>query len=348
MSDTPTPLQVAILTLPEATASTIYGMYDLFLSAGRDWEFLMHGTPGTSRFAPFTVSRDGQHFRGGNGVWIQPDASLANCPKADLICIPEVMVDPHTDPRGRFSEECNWIKKAYADGATLVTACSGALLLAEAGVLDGQDATTHWGFAEAIANWYPNVRMQAKRSLVVSGAGQRIIMAGGGTSWLDVVLYLVARFVGTEEAMQVAKVNLIDWHDIGQQPFAGLTLSRQTDDAVIAKCQAWLAEHYDQDTPVNAMLALSGLPERTFKRRFAKATGLSPMEYVHTLRLEEAKQILEASDQPIEAVANEVGYEDASFFGRLFRRKVGLTPAQYRKRFRGLRQALEAPATRQD
>ena len=90
------------------------------------------------------------------------------------------------------------------------------------------------------------------------------------------------------------------------------------------------------------MIKRSGLADRTFKRRFAAATGLSPMEYVHTLRLEEAKQMLETEDSPIEAVANEVGYEDASFFGRMFRRKVGLTPAQYRKRFGGLRKVLQA------
>ena len=130
---------------------------------------------------------------------------------------------------------------------------------------------------------------------------------------------------------------------MGQQPFAALTLARQVDDAVIAKCQHWAGENYDHESPVARMVERSGLAERTFKRRFAKATGLSPMEYIHTLRLEEAKQMLEAGDLPVEAVANEVGYEDASFFGRLFRRKVGLTPAQYRKRFRGLRQALEAP-----
>jgi len=92
------------------------------------------------------------------------------------------------------------------------------------------------------------------------------------------------------------------------------------------------------------MLARSGLAERTFNRRFVKATGQSPIEYVHTLRLEEAKQMLEAGDLPVEAVANEVGYEDSSFFGRLFRRKVGLTPAQYRKRFGQLRKALQASA----
>ena len=89
------------------------------------------------------------------------------------------------------------------------------------------------------------------------------------------------------------------------------------------------------------MIQLSELTERTFSRRFKQATGMAPIEYVHTLRLEEAKQLLESGDEPVEAVALEVGYEDAAFFGRLFRRKVGVTPTQYRKRFRGLRRALE-------
>jgi transcriptional regulator GlxA family with amidase domain len=140
--------------------------------------------------------------------------------------------------------------------------------------------------------------------------------------------------------MQVAKMNLIDWHVIGQQPFARLARSRQVDDAAIAHCQTWIAEHYDEPAPVAAMLKLSGLAERSFKRRFQSATGMTPLEYVHTLRLEEAKHMLESSAQSIEAIANEVGYEDAGFFSRLFRRKVNLTPALYRRRFGNMRSAL--------
>ena len=213
-------------------------------------------------------------------------------------------------------------------------------LLAEAGLLEHQDATTHWGFTDTLKTYYPNIRIHPQRALVVSGEGQRIIMAGGGTSWLDVTLFIIARFINVETALQVAKVNLIDWHDIGQQPFASLTRAKQVDDAVIAKSQTWLAEHYDSASPVHTMVEQSGLSERTFNRRFAKVTGLSPMEYVHTLRLEEAKHLLETGELAIEAIAQEVGYEDSSFFGRLFRRKVGLTPTQYRKRFSQIRKAV--------
>src|SRR5690606_24187166 len=131
------------------------------------------------------------------------------------------------------------------------------------------------------------------------------------------------------------------WHHVGQQPFAALTRNRQVEDAVIAQCQAWIAKHYEHDSPVAAMARLSGLSERSFKRRFQRATGMTPIEYVHTLRLEEAKHALETTELPVEAIANQAGYEDASFFGRLFRRKVGLTPAQYRRRFRALRAALD-------
>lgn len=332
---------VALLAVPESTASPLYGMYDLLQSAGRDWNLLIDGRPGESLIHPVIVSVDGNRFVTPNGLSVTPERTLVECPAPDVVAIPDLMVMPDEDLSGRYSAELRWLKERYAAGATLATACTGALILGEAGLLDGQDVTTHWGYCDALAARYPTARVHPNRALVISGEGQRLIMAGGGTSWFDLALFLIARLVGTEEAMRVARLQLIDWHHIGQQPFATLTRNRQADDAVIAKCQEWIAQHYDKDSPVAAMARLSGLAERSFKRRFARATGMSPMEYVHTLRLEESKQALETTDLPIEAVANEAGYEDASFFGRLFRRKVGLTPAQYRKRFRALRRVLE-------
>jgi len=245
---------------------------------------------------------------------------------------------------GRFDVEIDCLKRRFAGGSVLATACSGAILLAEAGLLDGEEATTHWAYCDVVAKRYPKVTMRPKRALVVTGDGGRLVMAGGGTSWLDLALYLIARCTDVETAMQCARINLIDWHDIGQQPFARLARTRQVDDAIVARCQTWIAEHYAEPAPVASMVRLSGLAERSFTRRFEQATGMAPLEYVHTLRLEEAKQMLEATDQPIEAIADEVGYEDAGFFSRLFKRNVNLTPAQYRKRFGAMRRALESGA----
>lgn len=330
----------AILAVRESTASTLYGMYDILESAGRDWPLLAEGRPGEPALRPCIVSRDGAPFKAPNGLTIEPNAAYADVPQPDVVTIPDLMLLPDDDIAGRYAAECEWLRRCYTHGATLATACTGALILAEAGLLDGHDVTTHWAFSDALAARYPLVRVRPNRTLVTSGEGQRLVMAGGGSSWHDLALFLIARFVSLEEAMRVARLHLLDWHHVGQQPFATLTRNRQSDDAVIAKCQEWIAAHYDTDAPVAAMARLSGLSERSFKRRFARATGMSPLEYVHALRIEETKHLLETTAAGIETIAGEVGYEDASFFGRLFKRKVGLTPAQYRRRFQSLREAL--------
>jgi transcriptional regulator GlxA family with amidase domain len=334
------PVEIGILVYPETTGAVVYGMYDLFRSVGKDWGVITQGRPGPERIRPWFIARDTQPMALCNEVPLRPHYRLDHCPSLPFLCVPEVNLPPGTPLAERYAPEIAWLRRRHAEGAVLAAGCSGAMLFAEAGLLDGLDATTHWAWCDVLRERFPGVRVRAQCALVASGEGQRLIMAGGGTSFLDLALYLIARMVGVEEAMQVARVNLIDWHAIGQQPFARLARTRQVEDAVIARCQAWIAEHYAEPNPVRNMARQSGLAERTFKRRFAQATGMSPLEYVHALRIEEAKQMLEAGDAPIEAIAGEIGYEDAGYFSRLFRRKVNLTPAQYRRRFGALRRAL--------
>lgn len=334
-------INVAILAVPEVTASALFGMFDLFSSPGRDWSFIVAGKAGNQRMRPYIVAQDTSGFQAANGIWIRPDHDFSDCPQPDIVCIPDFFVNPGASVAGKYNAEARWLKKCHEDGAMMASACSGAVLLGEAGLLVNCEATIHWGYVSTLANNYPGVKVRVDQSLVLSGVAQRIVMAGGGSSWQDLALYLIARFVGLKEAMEVARVYLLQWHDLGQQPFASLMSLRQSTDAVINKCQEWLAENHKVRAPVAAMVTFSGLPERSFMRRFAKATGMSPLDYVHALRLEEARQLLEATDLPVEAIANEVGYEDSSFFGRLFRRKAGITPLQYRLRFGSLRQVLE-------
>lgn len=343
MPDNDGKLVIAVLGVPESTASTLYGMYDVLQAPGRDWPLITEGEAGEPALHPVIVSASGRSFAAPNGLRLEPHAALADVPSPDVVTVPDLMVRPDEDLSGRYTTECAWLHACYERGAMLATACSGALLLAEAGLLDGRDATTHWAYCDAMAARYPGVRVHANRGLVTEGEG-RLVMAGGGTSWYDLALFLIARFIDSEEAMRVAKLHLLDWHHIGQQPFAALMRTRRAGDAVIAECQEWIASNYDTHAPVAAMVRLSGLAERSFKRRFARATGMSPIEYVHALRLEETKHMLETTDLPLEALAHAVGYEDASFFGRLFRRKVGLTPAQYRRRFGALRRMLDNTA----
>ncbi|MDP3586041.1 MAG: helix-turn-helix domain-containing protein [Thiobacillus sp.] len=331
---------VAFLVFPETSASVVYGMIDLVASAGRDWGVIVDGVAGPQLLSPLLVAREAGTVVVGNDVPIVAGVSLADCPPVEVICVPEVNLPPGTPLADRFAPEIAWLRGRFESGATLATACSGAMLLAEAGLLTDCEATTHWAWCDVLARDYPGVKVRGQRALVVAGEGGRLVMAGGGSTWLDLALYLIARLAGVEAAMQVARLNLIDWHSVGQQPFARLARTRQVDDAEIARCQTWIADHYMEPAPVAAMVKLSGLAERTFKRRFQQATGMTPLDYVHTLRIEEAKQMLEAGDAPVEAIAQEVGYEDAAFFGRLFRRAVQLTPSQYRRRFQTMRRAL--------
>lgn len=338
-------ITVALLATPAVSSATLYGFLDALASTRRDWQML-HGGPETpSPLRPLVVSTDGRPLAGGNGVRITPDASFADCPAPDVAVVTDLMIPPGTPLDGLYDAEVAWLRGVWQAGGTLASACSGALLLARTGLLDGEEATSHWAYCDRLAREYPRTRWNAERGLVVAGTDRRIVMAGSGVAWHMLVLALIARFASPEDAMQVARINLLDLNATSPIAYASLTRGGRAADPLIARCQLWAAEHYRSESPVAQMVALSGLPERTFKRRFAQATGMSPLDYVHTLRLEEAKQLLEASDLAVEAVALEVGYQDASFFGRLFRRKVALTPAQYRRRFAPLDAQLRRVAS---
>jgi transcriptional regulator GlxA family with amidase domain len=344
MASTRAPITVALLASRLVSGATLYGFYDAPAAVRRDWQLLHGGAPAESPFRPLVVSRDGLPFENENGVRIAPQASFADCPAPDVVCITDVLLAPGTPLPDEFAPDLQWIRDAHARGAIVASACSGAVLLAATGLLDGLEATSHWAYCDALARSHPRTRWHPERTLVTTGAGQRLVMSGSGAAWHMLALALIARLASPEDAMQVARINLLDVNETSPLAYASLTHGGRASDPLIARCQLWAASNYRVAAPVSQMVELSGLPERTFKRRFAQATGMSPLEYVHTLRLEEAKQMLEAGDEPIEAIAQEVGYGDASFFGRLFRRKVALTPAQYRRRFGELGRRLRRAA----
>jgi len=342
MAPEPDRPRVCLLAVPGASASVIHGMFDLFAGAGRDWPMVTTGRPGTPLLRPVIVAAQAGDVAAANGLRVTATSSIAEEPAPAAVCVPEVGDDEVVPAGDRHGAEVAWLRRCHDAGAIVATACTGVALLAATGLLDGEDATSHWAHCDLLARRHPRIRVRPYRSLVVAGVGHRLVMAGGGTSWLDLALFLVARLVGIDEAMKLARVSLIEWREAGQQPFARLVGSRQVGDRAIADCQVWIAEHYRNGSPVGEMVRRSGLAERTFTRRFRDATGMSPLEYVHALRIEEAKQMLESGASSIDAIADEVGYQDAGYFARLFRQRVGLTPSQYRRRFGALRRTLLA------
>lgn len=324
--------RTAVVTMPCVGTSTVFCILDALASVGRDWEML-HGTqPKPQVFDAQMLSVDGEAYVDVNGRRITPDGTLQNFGQPDLIIIPDLHLDPNAPPPKEFAYLIPWLLKAQNDGALISSVCSGALLLASTGMLNGLDATSHWGFCDVIARRFPDIKIRRERILVPTGEGHRIVTAGGASAWGDLVLYLVGRIAGQEEARRIAKIYLLQPHSDGQLQYASLIAGAQQEDRLIAETQVWAADNYALATPVAAMAASSGLTERSLLRRFRKATGQTPAAYIQTLRVEEAKQMLETTDMPIEDIAAEVGYTETSSFRNAFRRYVGMPASTYRKK----------------
>ncbi len=326
------PLLTVVLATPETGSAGTFIIMDLLAAVGQLWESLHGQTPQLPRFLPRLLSVDGKPYRDYHGIVIQPHGALADHPMPDIVVIPELTSDPWNPLPPSYGEVFDWIRSAYDGGALVASLCSGSMLLSETGLLDGQEATSHWGYCDAIKSRHPGIQMRKERVLVLAGEGHRLITTGGFSSWHDLLLYLVGRVAGQEEARRIAKLFLLDWHNEGQLPFAALTVGRRHEDRLVTAAQVWVADNYADPNPVGMMAAKSGLTERSFLRRFKRATGQSPLEYVQTLRIEEAKQLLETSATALDEIAAEVGYTEPSAFRRLFRKRVGVTPSAYRRR----------------
>jgi transcriptional regulator GlxA family with amidase domain len=330
------PLTFDLLALPETTPGAIYGLYEVFSYVGVAWNALIDDRVESRRIDVRIISPTSEPFTAALGVPIVPDASLKDAPPGDVIVITDLNISPEADPRGRWPAAASWIRDRFEKGAVVCSVCTGTVLLADAGVLDGQEATTHWVATGLFGSYFPAVKLCPERFLSVAGPGDRIITSGGSASWQDLALYLIARYCGEAEALRIAKLFVFGDHSEGQAQYAAMRRPSRHDDGVIAECQEWIADHYSETNPVSKMIAHSGLAARTFKRRFRAATGYAPVEYVQALRMEEAKQVLETTDEPVDAIAVTVGYDDPTFFRRLFKRKTGVTPSRYRQRFQSI------------
>ena len=253
---------------------------------------------------------------------------------------------------GRYPKLVRWLREMYEGGATICSACTGANLTAETGLFDGNEVTIHWASENSFRRRHPDVLLRPEEVLVVSGDGGRLITSGAATAWHDLALFLIARHVGPATAQSVARFLLWEWHRDGQAAFGVFDPPTNHGDAAVLAAQRGIAESYAVAAPAEEMVRWSGLAPRTFKRRFKAATDLTPIAYVQRVRVERAKRLLEASDEPIEEISWSVGYEDPASFRRLFKRLTGLAPGAYRQRFQipvGLsqRQSRLSPLSRE-
>lgn len=325
--------RIDILATPQCSPSVLFGLLDVLGSVGAMYPDMTTGTPGKEQLETRVVAADPAPFRCCGDILVEPHGGLDDSTPPDAIVVCDLYTPVDRPPRGMGVAEIAWLRRQHAAGVPVTSVCTGSLLLAEAGLLDGRDTAVHWAYRELFRREYPKVRLCPETMLCLSSEAEGIVTAGGVSAWHDLAIYLIARFCGHRAAIETAKVFLISGHSEGQLPYAVMTRQARITDRVIADCQEWIAGYYTVDAPVERMIARSGLSPRTFARRFRSATGFAPIDYVQALRIEEAKQMLETEDTGIDEIAVSVGYADTASFRRLFKRRAGLTPVQYRRKF---------------
>jgi len=327
------PVDVLIVAVPETAGSALYGMLDVLLAAGNIWQTLVRTEPEKPLFKVGIVSPTQTPFTCGNGIPVNPDISIVDDPQTDILILPELWLGPDENIHGRYPELMEWIRHKYKQGASIYSACSGAVMLAETGLLNGCEATSHWGYQDLFQKQYPKVHFHPEPSLVFADTAGHIVTAGGTTSWHDLAIHIISRHGSPGEALRIAKVYLLKWHSEGQLPFASPLRNSPHADSVVRSCEQWLSANFLESAALHQLVEQVNIPERTLKRRFKAATGSSLIEYLQNLRIEEAKHLLESGKMPVDNISVSAGYEDPSFFRRLFKRSTGLTPSQYRRMF---------------
>ncbi|WP_162935056.1 GlxA family transcriptional regulator [Pseudomonas cavernae] len=280
----------------------------------------------TPSFEIRLVSPDGQPVRSFSDVILPVDSGLEN---ADIIILPPYWGD-FDELCQRYPQILDWLKTQHATGSMLCGEAMGVFWMAQAGLLDGKEATTYWRFYREFSERFPNVLLNQERHL---SDADNLYCASGSTSACDLYIYLIERFCGASVAQAVARDILYEVkrsYTPGRIGFGGQKLHQ---DVTILQIQEWLEEHFADKFRFEDVARDHGMSIRNFMRRFQAATGDKPLHYLQRLRIETAKGLLSASRKSIKTISYEVGYDDASFFARLFRQHTSLSPNQYRRQF---------------
>jgi transcriptional regulator GlxA family with amidase domain len=320
---------VTVVLLDDGYASTALMPIEVFHSAGALWREL-HGQTPEPRFQVTTVSVDGSAVRSPYaGLTMTPQGAIADVARTDIVVVPTsgLALDEKLIENSALLP---WLRTHHAQGAYLTGVCMGAAYLAEAGLLDGRRATTHWAVADDLRKRYPAVDWRT--DLFVT-EDSRLLCSGGLTAAADVSLYLVEKLCGHEVAVQTAKSLLLTMPRANQNGYAVLPLSPPHNDDAVRAAEHYLQANFKTNIAIEALAERVGMSPRTFLRRFKAATGRLPGAYLQAVRVETAKGMLERDRAAVQSVAAAVGYEDVSFFRALFKRATAMTPAEYRAHF---------------
>ena len=309
----------------ENNLSSIAGAYHILTRANTYWQ-QRHHEPRLCVELAGVSETNGFH----DGLFsVRPHRHLQEITSTNLILIPSV--------NHRFEEALadnrqltDWIRAHYSRGAEVASICTGAFLLAQTGLLDGKSCSTHWSFAAPFREMFPAVKLQTDL-LITDECG--LYTNGGAFSFLNLLLYLIEKYCDRQTAIYCSKVFQIEPDRHSQAPFMLFTGQQSHNDEVIRQAQLYIEHNLQARISISELSSRYALGRRTFDRRFQKATGNSPVEYLQRVRIEAAKKAFESGAKQVSEVMYDVGYTDAKAFREVFRKITGLSPLDYRQKY---------------
>lgn len=321
-----TTMKQVTIVVPEgyANLSSIAGAFQILSRADGYWQKRGNRSLMQVRIAGFV-----SELKLDTGFFSIHPVNIADIKKTDLLIIPSVSheYDQVIRNNGLLIE---WIKEQYKCGAEIASICTGAFLLASTGLLEGKSCSTHWNAADDFRRLFPNVDLQADKLLTVEPG---IYTNGGAYSFLNLMLFLVEKYFDRETAIFCSKVFQIDIERTSQSPFFIFQAQKNHGDEIVCKAQNYIEENLADKISFGDLALKLAISRRNFDRRFFKAVGNTPVEYLQRVKVEVAKKTLEKGKKSIFEVMNEVGYSDDKAFREVFKKITGLSPLDYKARF---------------
>jgi len=285
--------------------------------------------------ASFTIrvlSETGRPLRLMGGRGFPADESIAGPETYDLVYVPAFEIGPELDLAERMAGAgaiCEWLSRQHAAGAVMAASCAGVVLLAEAGLLTGAAATVPWWLEKRFRRRYPDINLDVARAIAQTGD---IYCAGSMSAELALAHRLVERIASPNVANWLEKITLVEPYPDGPPPWSVFSPDVLRQDALVGRAQHWLQLRFSQKPRLKDLAETLAVSERTLVRRFERSIGMTPLDYLQTLRIEAAKQMLTRSNRKIDRIGYLVGYSDPGFFKKVFRARTGISPGEYRRR----------------
>lgn len=316
---------ISLLVYEDAVLSSISGAMDL-LSATAGYQQSLGGEP-TIRLE--LVSERLDHIKLHVPAEVICTKTIADATDTDLILVP-AFYGAADEVLAKNKAAIEWLKAQRAKGAEIASLCMGAYFLAEAGMLSGKSATSHWLALDDMQRRYPDV--EVLKDVVITDKDRLYTSGGALLSW-NLILYLVEKFCGREVSIAVSRMFNIDLDRYSQSHFAVFHAQRGHEDEPILKAQAYIEANYSNPISVDDIAGEAAMSKRNFIRRFKAATQNTPLEYLQRVKIEAAKKALEKNAEDVSSIMYNAGYNDVKTFRKVFRQITGLTPQEYRKKY---------------